>query len=375
MKSVAQKIAAGSAAGALVRLTVCLVALAAALWAFAAMPSRATEEDKGVLADLISRALSSEATQVSIGAVDGALSSNASISDIVLSDKDGPWLKIDRVKLVWRRAALVSRRLEVDQLLIHKLEFLRKPTPSDAPAQTDAAPILPELPLKVEIKEFAVGELALGAPILGTSASLSMAGAATLGNPAEGLDLHLDAKRLDAAGAVSIKLLLVPQTKALTLAAKLDEPEGGIVARAASIPGLPAVKLDLDGKGTLDAFKANLAFDAGPTIGATGGAELKHDGAARRLSLDLEIAHRGMAAADGRCGLRRHHDARRGYRLRRRWRGDDRAARPGVAQCTPWHHWRPVAGPRPRPRHRGIGHSWERGQDCGERHRDQEARV
>jgi translocation and assembly module TamB len=288
LKSVAQKIAAGSAAGALVRLTVCLVALAAALWAFAAMPSRATEEDKGVLADLISRALSSEATQVSIGAVDGALSSNASISDIVLSDKDGPWLKIDRVKLVWRRAALVSRRLEVDQLLIHKLEFLRKPTPSDAPAQTDTAPILPELPLKVEIKEFAVGELELGAPILGTSASLSMAGAATLGNPAEGLDLHLDAKRLDAAGAVSIKLLLVPQTKALTLAAQLDEPEGGIVARAASIPGLPAVKLDLDGKGTLDAFKANLAFDAGPTIGATGGAELKHDGAARRLSLDLE---------------------------------------------------------------------------------------
>ena len=56
-----------------------------------------TEEDKGVLADLISRALSSEATQVSIGAVDGALSSNASISDIVLSDKDGPWSKISTV--------------------------------------------------------------------------------------------------------------------------------------------------------------------------------------------------------------------------------------------------------------------------------------
>jgi len=80
----------------------------------------------------------------------------------------------------------------------------------------------------------------------------------------------------------------VPQTQALTLQAKLDEPESGIVARAASIPGLPAVKLDLDGKGTLDAFKANLAFDAGPTIGATGGAELKRDGTARRLSLDLK---------------------------------------------------------------------------------------
>lgn len=269
-------------------LALCLTALAAALWFWAASPLRSTEKDRGVLAGLISRALSSKATQVSVGAVDGALSSNALISDIVLSDKDGPWLKIDRVKLVWRRLALLSRRLEVDQLLIHKLEFLRKPAPSGTLAQADNAPILPELPVKVEIKEFAVDELALGQPILGAGASLSMGGAATLGDPAQGLDLHFDAKRLDTAGAVSLKLLLVPQTKALTLWAKLDEPEGGLLARAASIPGLPAVKLDLDGKGTLDAFRANLAFDAGPTIGATGGADLRRDGATRRLDLHLK---------------------------------------------------------------------------------------
>jgi translocation and assembly module TamB len=275
--------------------------IVAVLWICAAAPSRATEEDKGVLADLISRALSSEATQVSIGAVDGALSSNASISDVVLSDKDGPWLKIDRAKLVWRRLALVSRRLEVDQLLIHKLEFLRKPAPSEGPSQTNNAPILPELPVKVEIKEFAVGELALGQPILGTTASLSMSGDATLGDPAEGLDLSFNAKRLDAAGELSLKLLLVPQTKALTLQTKLEEPEGGVLARAASIPGLPAVKLDVDGKGVLDAFKANLVFDAGPTIGATGSAELRREGAARRLGLDLKSRIEGwlppMAAA------------------------------------------------------------------------------
>ena len=51
-------------------------------------PARAAEEDKGVLADLLSRALSSDATSVSIGAVDGVLSSDASISDIVLSDRE-----------------------------------------------------------------------------------------------------------------------------------------------------------------------------------------------------------------------------------------------------------------------------------------------
>src|ERR1700735_3284893 len=77
----------------------------------AATFARAAEEDKGVLANLISKALSSPSTTVSIGAVDGALSSNATISDIVLSDSAGPWLKIDKVRLVWDPGAVFSRRV------------------------------------------------------------------------------------------------------------------------------------------------------------------------------------------------------------------------------------------------------------------------
>ena len=64
-----------------------------------AVPVRAAESDKGVVADLISRALSSPSMSVSVGAVDGVLSSDSTISDIVLSDRDGPWLKIDKVRL------------------------------------------------------------------------------------------------------------------------------------------------------------------------------------------------------------------------------------------------------------------------------------
>ena len=284
----------------------------------AAMPaSRADEADKGILADLISRALSSETTTVSVGAVDGALSSDASITDIVLSDKDGPWLKVDKVRLVWRRLALVSRRLEVDKLEIGKLEFLRKPlpVPSDAP-KTDNAPILPELPVKVVIKDFAVGELSLGAPVIGVAARLSLSGAAVLGNPSEGLNLRFDTKRLDAPGGLTTRLELVPDTKSLMLVLKLAEPEGGILAHAASIPGFPAVTLDLDGKGTLDAFKANLTFDAGPTIGASGGADLRREGAGRHLGLNLQSRIEGLLPPVAGGRLRRHHRAQGRRHLR-----------------------------------------------------------
>ena len=119
-----------------------------------------------MLADLISKALSTPSTNVSIGAVDGVLSSDVSISDVVLSDRDGPWLKIDKIRLVWSRLALLKRRLEVDQLTIGHMQFLRRPAPSQAaqppPDATAPQSILPELPVKVIVKQFAVQELSIG---------------------------------------------------------------------------------------------------------------------------------------------------------------------------------------------------------------------
>ena len=285
-------------------------AKAAALGAIAvaialAAPVRAAEEDKGVLANLISNALSSPSTSVSIGAVDGALSSDASISNIVLSDRDGPWLKVDRVRLVWNRLALFKRRLEVDQLTIGHLQFLRRPLPATAlnalpPDATSAAPasadalVLPELPVKVIIKQFAVQELLLGEPVAGVGARLAITGKATLGPPSEGLDLHLDAHRLDAAGLFSALLSYIPATKNLALNLDFDEPAGGLFARFANLPGAPPVKLTFGGAGALDAFKAKLAFTAGPDIGADGQVDLTRQASGRRLTLDLKSRLEGL---------------------------------------------------------------------------------
>ena len=275
-----------------------LLALLATLAAAALLggPTRAQEDQTTFLGDLISRALSTPESAVRVGAVDGALSSDATIRDVVVSDRDGPWLRVDRARLVWRRLALLQRRLEVQQLEIGRIELLRKPRQPDAPPAPadDKAPLLPELPVQVEIQRFAIGELALGEPILGAAARLKTEGAAKLGAPAQGLDLTFKAERIDQPGLFGVGLKLVPATQALTLAVKFDEPEGGLAARALALPGLPPVKLDLDGKGTLDAFAATLAFTAGPTIGATGKADLTRQGAARRLALDMSARIEGL---------------------------------------------------------------------------------
>src|SRR4051794_23558220 len=254
----------------------------------------AADEDRGVLASLISRALSTPTTRVAIGRIDGALSSDAVIHDVEISDRDGVWLKLDRARIVWRRLALLNRRLEIDGLEVNQLDIARRPVPAEAPVPGEDQPLLPELPVKVEVKSFALAELKLAEPILGTAARISASGAAKLGNPSEGLDLRVSVRRLDQPGTLTTRLGLIPEGQQLNLTLALDEPAGGLLARAADIPGLPPVKLDLSGHGTLDAFQAKLAFEAGAAIGASGNATLTRDGPTRRLGLDLAAQISGL---------------------------------------------------------------------------------
>ncbi|WP_431311021.1 translocation/assembly module TamB domain-containing protein [Methylobacterium nigriterrae] len=277
-------------------LTAALCALALAMLIGTAGLTRAAEEgEKTVLGGLLSKALSTPSSRVAIGAVDGALSSDATIRDVAVSDRDGVWLRLDRARIVWRRLALLSGRLEVDSLELGRLEVLRRPLPSpvtDAP-EPDGS-LLPDLPVKVEVKAFRLAELALGEAIAGQSARLDAQGKVKLGAPSEGLDLDLGVRRLDAAGQFAARLLFVSKGERLELKATLTEPAGGLLSKGLNVPGTPPINLDLDGRGTLDAWHARLDFDAGESIGAKGEARISRIGAERRLSLDLASRIEGL---------------------------------------------------------------------------------
>lgn len=257
--------------------------------------TRAEEGDRSVLGSLLSRALSTPSSRVAIGAVDGALSSDATIRDVALSDRDGVWLKLDRARIVWRRLALLSGRLEVESLEIGRLDILRRPVPGPPPPEAKPdGKLLPDLPVKVEIKSFKLAELTLGEAVAGQPARLSAEGRARLGAASEGLDLQARAQRLDTPGRFLLSLLFVPNGERLELKANLVEPAGGLLSKAANLPGTPPIDFDLAGTGTLDAWAAKLDFAAGPEIGARGGAKISRIGAERRLALDLAARIEGL---------------------------------------------------------------------------------
>lgn len=261
--------------------------LAAAAMLTASRPQ--AQEDQGVLAGFISRTLSSPGSTVTIGAVEGALSSDAMIRNVTLADGQGVYLRIDAIRLVWRRAALLSRRLEIQNLEIGTVELLRRPIPDPAaPPPAADGPLLPELPLRVEVGRFAIGTFVLGEPVLGAAAQFASSGNASLGPAAEGLNAAFEIRRLDAEGLSALRLAFVPASQQLDLSVQHDEPAGGIVARLAGLPGLPPVRLDLTGAGRLDDWRGRIAFDAGPDIQARGDAVLARDNLIRRLGLNLD---------------------------------------------------------------------------------------
>ncbi len=255
--------------------------------ALAGPPGRAQTpaEDQGLLAGFLSRLLSTPTSRVSIGAVDGALSSDATIRNVAVADDAGVYLTIDRIRIDWRRTALLQRRIEVERLEIGRIVLARRP--AAVSGEPEPGPILPELPLALRVGAFTLGELALGQAVLGAPARLAARGSASLGAPAEGLRANLTVNRLDAPGAAQIALVFVPQGETLDLNVQLDEPAGGLLARLAGIPGEPPVRLDLRGNGALDDWRARLAFEGGPDLSAAGAARLARTGPARLLTLDV----------------------------------------------------------------------------------------
>jgi translocation and assembly module TamB len=264
-----------------------LVGIAAFGIIFYGMASRTGENQQDVLASLVSRTLSTPATQVHIGAVDGVLSSDATVRDVTITDKDGIWLTLDKARLVWRRSALLMGRLEIDRLEIGTLEIRRKPLPSDEPVAESDQPILPDLPVKVQVKDFNLHSLALGQSILGEALNVAATGNTELGSPSEGLVFNLDATRTDFPGRFKAALAFVPQGNTLTLDVTLDEPAHGLMSKLGRLPGEPPVAFALRGQGTLDSFRGGLKFQAGPTIDATGSITLDRNGAGRILTSRL----------------------------------------------------------------------------------------
>ncbi len=214
-------------------------------------------EGKSGFVRFLERALSTADRQVSLDGVADVFSWNPKIERIVVSDRQGAWLELDGVEIVWTRAALLKRRLDIDVLRAAKVSVLRKPVAAEAPQSGSG---LSGPPLEIVVDAIAMPRIELAAPVIGVEAELSAAGSATLTEAA--LAGQLTVERQDRAGSLAADLRFEPANNVLTADVRLEEPKGGLVAELTQMRGRPALALTLSGKGPLDHWQANLDMQA-----------------------------------------------------------------------------------------------------------------
>src|SRR5262245_44431026 len=146
----------------------------------------------------IADATAGTSTQVQLAAIEGLVPFDMKLTGLRLSDRDGTWLTADRISVSWSPGALLSGRLQVDEVAAGTIDMRRTPAP--APEQTQAptkpGPLIPELPIAIDLRQLSVERLALAAPILGEPAALSVTAHARLGDVGDGLSASLSLQQL-----------------------------------------------------------------------------------------------------------------------------------------------------------------------------------
>ncbi|MBB5723153.1 translocation and assembly module TamB [Loktanella ponticola] len=218
------------------------------------------DEDKGYLTTLIEDNLSGVSRSVNITGFQGALSSEATIDMLTISDEDGIWLTLEDVVLQWQRTALLRGRIEVEELSAGRVVVARAPTSETTTPSAESQPFsLPELPVSIQLGKLQIDRIELDESFLGEPVNISLTGAASLAD-GEGA-ANVTAVRLDdTAGEFVIEGSYSNETSILGLVLDISEAADGIAAKKLGIPNRPSVALTVTGEGPLDTFAADITL-------------------------------------------------------------------------------------------------------------------
>ncbi len=246
---------------AILSLAICLMPL----------PVLAQDSDRDYLTALLEDNLSGTGRQVVITGFQGALSAQASLSELTIADDQGVWLTLRDVVLDWNRAALLRGTVSVNELYAGEIILDRLPESAPSGPVPEAQPFsLPDLPVAIRIGRLAADRIALAPGILGQPVEGRLTASLGLSGGEGAADLLLE--RLDDGPSGRVALTASYSNTSQTLAINLDATEGadGLLVSALGIPARPKAALTIAGKGPFSAFVADIALSTNDAPRLTG---------------------------------------------------------------------------------------------------------
>ncbi len=261
---------------------VALVLLAVLFIGFTPMGAR-------IAAKQISSLISTPDQMIALSTPRGLLTGRLRLDNVTLSDRQGPYARINEIAVDWSPLSLLAGTFHADRVSAGSISVERKPLP---PEQNNSSKSSSgsSLPIEITVDSFSFPEISLGEPLLGRAFDLSAEG--NLKAAPDDMRLSLAAHRRNAVDAeVNADIAFLPNENVLKLKAEMNEPEGGLLATLLSLPGTPSVALDLNGDGPLSSWTGTLrgSVAGNAVVNVTGRHLLGDDGTQR-----IEIAGGGQ---------------------------------------------------------------------------------
>ncbi len=227
---------------------------------------------------------------VQIGRIDGSPLRHTTLHDIALTDAQGTWLTVQQVELEWSLLALLSGRVQVDQLNITAPNAIRAPVstdeapPVEEPATSSGGPLLP---LDVRIASLRIDNAQVGETIAGLPLALDGKGQATLARDLRGSGAFAFVTRTPAGGTYDITWNYADRIEAKI---SIAEPDGGVIARLAQLPALGALRVDATSTGPADGADVNARITLASGLETTITGRLDAIGTTSDLRINANIA-------------------------------------------------------------------------------------
>lgn len=212
---------------------------------------------------------------VHLEGVSGRFPEALKVGRIDVSDAKGVYVSVSGLVLNWSPLKLLNRTAQIDLLTATRVAFGRLPEagpPSKSPSSSAFS-----LPVRVDLRHLHVDAAAIGAPVAGAAAVLSLDGAGVLETLTEGT-VHLDAERLDSSGRYQVDGTVTADR--INASVKADEPPKGLLSSAAGLPDLGAIAIRASVNGPRQSLVTQVGLSAGPLkASASGTVDLLHEAA------------------------------------------------------------------------------------------------
>ena len=217
-----------------------------------------TERGRSNLAGLISDFASSPERSIRVSGLDGIWGGPLTLDNLVVADKEGPWLVGRGLEVDWSPLALFSMTFRADRIFAERIEIARLPKGESKP-KDDGGSFL--LPVSLSLKQIDLPDIAIGPELAGGVAAVAAKGSLRAeASPLE-LEAELNVARSDGgAGSIDASVHFVPEDNRVDIEINGSEPRGGIIANLLKLPDAPPVEIKVSGSGPLADWNGSGSF-------------------------------------------------------------------------------------------------------------------